>query len=751
MGGKITKMIAVTVILLLSVSTVFSQIELTVFHETFDNLTTANTTGNALVGGNTDETGYVVGGGGSAMSCTENGTMNLTGGRFATKNLDLSGNNIKLYVRYKLATATTKKFQIDIDKTGTSGMGGILNEAGGSSPTSFETKVFNISSGTADSYIHFRTESSHTIILDEIKITQELASLTANISLTSGENPASAMETMEMTPVVYTYINVTEPSNVVANWYTDASYTTTTTAPAGLAVSQDTENGTMTLGGTPSSGTAGTYYYKIVVNESDGNAVEGSVVVSAYVTPAPVIELTDGDNPLSVKSGSAIVAIVYTLTNADGASVSGLPAGLSGTYESGSFTISGAVDGSVTPGTFEYTVTADALSGYAGDNVVANGTIYVKSADAVDILYLIGGSAVASSDMVYTYMEADTGYFLVAVTAAASAPAASAYDPYDLIVVHEGVAGSNAELVALKNIDKPILNFKSFSYNTGRWEWGTADNGSDTNLSVTVKQPSHPVFAGIPEAAIDAALDLIGSVVSSKGIQPADVTLAGSINVATAPKASGDAGVAIHDVPGAIRGVGSKYLMIPVFADSYQNITGVAKEMIDNAVDYLLNGVQFTAPDLAVSSFSSGGYSAVINEEELTIRLNLPMGTALDNLTPDVTLAGVGVAVSPAGAQDFSNSADSPLSYVVSDLINTKTYAVTIVDQLTVDADQSIARDFSFDGRVIRNTNHGELTVFDLSGRALVSSTDDISLAEFNNGVYVVRGRKAVLKIVLLK
>lgn len=127
------------------------------------------------------------------------------------------------------------------------------------------------------------------------------------------------------------------------------------------------------------------------------------------------------------------------------------------------------------------------------------------------------------------------------------------------------------------------------------------------------------------------------------------------------------------------------------------------------------------------------------------------MGTALDNLTPDVTLAGVGVAVSPAGAQDFSNSADSPLSYVVSDLINTKTYAVTIVDQLTVDADQSIARDFSFDGRVIRNTNHGELTVFDLSGRALVSSTDDISLAEFNNGVYVVRGRKAVLKIVLLK
>ncbi|MGC3978052.1 MAG: hypothetical protein QM751_07360 [Paludibacteraceae bacterium] len=92
-------------------------------------------------------------------------------GRFATKNLDLSG-EVKLYITYKLSGSTTKKFQMDIDKTGTSGMGGILNEAGGDSPTIFATKTFTITTGTASSYIHFRTESSHTIVIDEIKITK---------------------------------------------------------------------------------------------------------------------------------------------------------------------------------------------------------------------------------------------------------------------------------------------------------------------------------------------------------------------------------------------------------------------------------------------------------------------------------------------------------------------------------------------------------------------------------------------------
>jgi len=170
-----TKILAIAAMLLIGAWNVNGQTETIIFHETFNNMTTTNTTGNGLVSENTDETGYVVGGGGSAMKCSIDGTMDLTGGRFATKNLDLTG-NVKLYVTYKLGSSTTKKFQIAIDASGTSGVGGILNEGGADSPTDFTTKQFTITTGTTASYIHFRTESSHTIILDEIKITKVISS-----------------------------------------------------------------------------------------------------------------------------------------------------------------------------------------------------------------------------------------------------------------------------------------------------------------------------------------------------------------------------------------------------------------------------------------------------------------------------------------------------------------------------------------------------------------------------------------------
>ncbi|MDR0810957.1 MAG: hypothetical protein LBN23_01580 [Paludibacter sp.] len=144
-----------------------------IFQETFNNVTVG--TAGVLTSGLTDQTGYVVGGGGSAMTCDEAGTMTLLGGRFETKHMDLSGSNLVLSITYKVVPVSgqdSKRFQIDIDKNGTSGMGGILQESQPNSPTTFTTKEFPITGGTADSYLHFRTESSHTIIIDEIKVTK---------------------------------------------------------------------------------------------------------------------------------------------------------------------------------------------------------------------------------------------------------------------------------------------------------------------------------------------------------------------------------------------------------------------------------------------------------------------------------------------------------------------------------------------------------------------------------------------------
>ncbi|MDR2824325.1 MAG: hypothetical protein LBB41_03890 [Prevotellaceae bacterium] len=149
-----------------------------IFNETFNNLTPENTTGGALTGSNVDETGYTVGGGGSGMSCTEAGTMNLTGGRFKTRTMDLTG-DVTLHITYKCVPVSgqdSKRFQVDIDIEGTSDLGGILQERQDApSPTEFTTKSFQLTNGTASSFLHFRTESSHTIVIDEIKVVNNTA------------------------------------------------------------------------------------------------------------------------------------------------------------------------------------------------------------------------------------------------------------------------------------------------------------------------------------------------------------------------------------------------------------------------------------------------------------------------------------------------------------------------------------------------------------------------------------------------
>ena len=433
------------------------------------------------------------------------------------------------------------------------------------------------------------------------------------ISLTSGDNPASAMESLEMTPVVYAYAEVANDANVLYDWYTDDTYTTPASAPGGLSIAKDTDAKTVTVSGTPT--TAGTYYYYIVIDEDGGNEIKGTVVVDAYITPAPIITLTSGNNNQQVKAGTAIASIVYTIEHAEGASVSGLPTGLSGAYDAGTYTISGTVDGAVTPGTFNYTVTADPLSGYSGEAVTATGSVVVKSATAKDILYLTQtGTPTERDTKLYPLLNNNSNYLVTLRLAETSAPVSSVYDPYDLIVLNEIVQGANAEAIALKNINKPILNLKSFVYNSGRWNWGTANNGAVYNGTVTVEQPTHPIFAGI--TLNEGALELLSGA-ATKGVQPVEVTI-GGITVATAPNLSSGSSVAIHDVPANLRGefITEKYILVALCDDSYDKMTNDALTLLSNSVNYLLTGSQF----IPVSTATENTQLNSISFDGVTIR-----------------------------------------------------------------------------------------------------------------------------------
>ena len=364
----------------------------------------------------------------------------------------------------------------------------------------------------------------------------------------------------------------------------------------------------------------------------------------------------------------------------------------------------------------------------------------------------------AKDTRLYPMLNNSTNYIVTVKQAASTAPATSTYSIYDAIILNEIVGSANLEAQALKSIDKPILNLKSFMYSASpKWGWGsTPDFGKANNGTVTVNQPSHPIFNGL---SVGSTLDLLSGA-ATKGILPTDVTLLGSICVATAPLNASpyNPAIAIHDVPASVRAtntsstITSKYVMVSISNDSYDKMTDAALTLINNTLDYLINGTQFVAPSLQISSFNVSSVNATIDQTAKTISATLPIGTDLTALKPAITLAGVGTAVSPATiiATDFSNSLSTPVSYTVSDGINSKIYAVTIMDA-TTGLTQTKLAGVTFDGQIIHNNANLDLQVYDVTGRKVATSNKYINMSSNPKGIYIVKSINGTLKITLVK
>ena len=116
---------------------------------------------------------------------------------------------------------------------------------------------------------------------------------------------------------------------------------------------------------------AGTFNYTITTTGASCTAA--TATGSITVTPGASLVLTSASatNPQTVCKGTAIADITYAVSNATGASITGLPAGLTGSYNSGVFTITGTP---TSGGIFNYTISATGGCG----NTTANGTITVQ-------------------------------------------------------------------------------------------------------------------------------------------------------------------------------------------------------------------------------------------------------------------------------------------------------------------------------------------------------------------------------------
>ncbi|NLO71025.1 MAG: T9SS type A sorting domain-containing protein [Porphyromonadaceae bacterium] len=98
-----------------------------------------------------------------------------------------------------------------------------------------------------------------------------------------------------------------------------------------------------------------------------------------------------------------------------------------------------------------------------------------------------------------------------------------------------------------------------------------------------------------------------------------------------------------------------------------------------------------------ITSFIINGVAADIDEENQTIKLELPYGTDITNVTPEVQIGGTAASYNPTGAQDFSSGS------IVYNAVGAlppipRPYTVTVTVRATPDTDKAIT-DLTINGK----------------------------------------------------
>jgi PKD repeat protein/N-acetyl-anhydromuramyl-L-alanine amidase AmpD len=148
-------------------------------------------------------------------------------------------------------------------------------------------------------------------------------------------------------------------------------------------------------GGTPSTSTEvnpiityntpGTYNVSLIATNSDGSNTK-TITNAIIIKPTSSIALTSavGSDNQTLCLSNPIANITYSIGgSATGATVTGLPSGLSGSFASGIFTISGT---STVDGTYNYTVTT--TGGCTTPSL--NGTITIKPVSSIVLTSAVG-------------------------------------------------------------------------------------------------------------------------------------------------------------------------------------------------------------------------------------------------------------------------------------------------------------------------------------------------------------------------
>lgn len=201
-----------------------------------------------------------------------------------------------------------------------------------------------------------------------------------------------------------------------------------------------------------------------------------------------------------------------------------------------------------------------------------------------------------ANDKLYAALKDDYNIHIVGYASS------EALTNYALAILHESIGGGNynaTAVAAAKTATIPVLNTKSYFYNSDRWNWGTPNAGKSvkgcTLNSATYQYVSyHPIFAGV--TITDGFVEITDEA-AEKCMQPvAPASGKEGYILATAPNNDSGNGCAIQEIPaGGFRGATSgKYLLISVSNAKLNALNANGQKLFKNAVAYLLSADAWT-------------------------------------------------------------------------------------------------------------------------------------------------------------
>jgi len=549
--------------------------------------------------------------------------------------------------------------------------------------------------------------------------------------LTSGSTNDTVMSTKAIsTPTVYRWVNSTAKATV-----------TWDSIPSGISAVVDSAGQTITISGTAASVSAtSTYHYTATI--ASGNSITGSVVVTPYVTPAPTFS-TSSSTAQSVKAGTAISKIVYVLTNATNAIVTGLPSGFTGIYSNDTVTISGTPGiETAYPVTYTYTVTATPLSGYTGSAITTTGTINVKDPSAKKVAFLYTGTTPPTgSTKLYSVLNKYYDVTVLAPTTAGAVDTIATTGGYNLIVLHEAISSGSAAAVELgKYIGQvPMLNTKVFMYGKTNWPTGTAANAAtnDTTINVNTSYLSHPMFSGVTFKN-DSVVTLCGATGQIRYVTGA--TFGSGVQAIANNK--GSLGVSIIEKNNQTTKDSKKYMMIAIAA-SNENFTSNGLLVLKNACDYLMDSAVYVPAILTNLTVSAGTMSPAFTSAKKAYKVALSAGT---KTYPTITATPItGATLDSISYTTFSTGGTATIYVTSGDAKTTATYTITFTDSVATGI-KTATTAFKIYGSgsavIVEGAAGANVSLVSVSGFNLytgkTTSTKETLPVNLEKGVYIV-------------